>query len=212
MNPKRPGSFPEAHPLVRAILTWQRTSEGEWVLKDKLSGSLFGDTGESSLGELASHGDRSLVATKLTSLGKKLASKPAQFWTAFIDGGARGNPGPAGFGVAVRDESGAAIADLSEYLGHQTNNYAEYSGLLAALRYALEHRCRALEVVSDSELMVKQMNGVYKVKHPVLKELHGEAQGMVKRLDWFKIRHVLRGENRVADGLANAAMDKGMKR
>ena len=181
-------------------------------MKDKLSGSLFGDTGESSLGELASHGDRSQVATKLTSLGKKLVSKPAQFWTAFIDGGARGNPGPAGFGVAVRDESGAAIADLSEYLGHQTNNYAEYSGLLAALHYAIANHCTALEVVSDSELMVKQMNGQYKVKNPGLKVLWDKAQPLVRKLEWFKIRHVLRGENKVADGLANAAMDRGMKR
>ncbi len=173
-------------------------------MKDEFSGSLFG--GASKPEVVGS------PAFRLTPLGKKLANKPKQHWVAFIDGGARGNPGPAGFGVAVRDETAAKVADLSEYLGHQTNNFAEYSGLLAALRYTLEHKCSALEVVSDSELMVKQMNGVYKVKHPVLKELWAEAQGMVKRLDWFKIRHVLRGENRVADGLANAAMDKGMKR
>ena len=174
-----------------------------------MTGSLFGEEARKTRAEDAPKAVGS-AGFKLSPLGRKLANKPKQHWVAFIDGGARGNPGPAGFGVAVRDESGGKIADLSEYLGHQTNNFAEYSGLLAALRYALENKCTALEVVSDSELMVKQMNGIYKVKHPVLKELHAEATGMVKRLDWFKIRHVLRGENRVADGLANKAMDRGM--
>lgn len=183
-------------------------------MKDEFSGSLFGGEGSAVRG-----GERSApkagvgsAGFQLTPLGRKRVEKPTKHWVAFIDGGARGNPGPAGFGVAVRDEAGAKIADLSEYLGHQTNNFAEYSGLLAALRYALEHKCAALEVVSDSELMVKQMNGVYKVKHPVLKQMWDEAKGMVKRLEWFRIRHVLRGENRVADGLANKAMDRGMKR
>jgi ribonuclease HI len=131
---------------------------------------------------------------------------------AHIDGGARGNPGPAGYGVVIEDQTGRKVAELSEYLGHRTNNYAEYSGLLAALDYAREHEPRALKVVSDSELMVRQMRGVYKVKNPTLRELYEKAQEVVKQLQWFEIGHVLRGDNRDADRLANEAMDRGEAR
>ena len=131
---------------------------------------------------------------------------------AHIDGGARGNPGPAGFGVVLYDHAGRTVAELSEYLGKQTNNYAEYSGLLAALDYALQHGCTTLKVFSDSELMVKQIKGQYKVNNPALKELHGKARGMIGRLDSFTITHVLREKNRDADRLANQAMDRGMGR
>ena len=132
--------------------------------------------------------------------------------TAFIDGGARGNPGPAGFGVHIVDASGKMVAELSEYLGHQTNNVAEYSGLLAALDYAVKHGHRVLQVVSDSELLVKQMRGDYKVKSPELKALYDQARPLIRKLDSFEIRHVLRAQNKDADRLANAAMDKGMGR
>ena len=132
--------------------------------------------------------------------------------TAHIDGGARGNPGPAGFGVVLYDEGGRKVAELSEYLGKQTNNYAEYSGLLAALAYALQHGCSSLKVFSDSELMVKQIKGQYKVNNPALKELHGKARSMINRFDSFTITHVLREKNRDADRLANQAMDRGTKR
>jgi len=114
--------------------------------------------------------------------------------------------------VMIEDEAGRPVAELSEYLGHQTNNYAEYSGLLGALAYALQHGHKSLKVLSDSELMVKQIKGQYKVKHPVLKELHGKALKMIEGLDTFKITHVLREKNRGADRLANLAMDRGMKR
>ena len=129
-----------------------------------------------------------------------------------MDGGARGNPGPAGYGVFVTDQAGHKVAELSEYLGHQTNNYAEYNGLLAALDYALKHGHRALKVVADSELLVKQIRGEYKVKSPTLVELHQRAKKMIAQLDWFSIQHVLRGGNQDADRLANLAMDKGMGR
>jgi probable phosphoglycerate mutase len=131
---------------------------------------------------------------------------------AHIDGGARGNPGPAGYGVAIQDEAGRPVAELSEYLGKQTNNFAEYSGLLGALTYALKHGYKALKVFSDSELMVKQIKGQYKVKNPTLQELHGKATKMIGELDAFEIRHVLREKNRDADRLANQAMDRGMNR
>lgn len=136
-------------------------------------------------------------------------SRPESFIIAYTDGGARGNPGPSGFGVHVTDNKGKKLAELSQYLGHQTNNVAEYSGLLAALEWALEHGHRSVQVVSDSELMVKQIRGVYKVSNSTLQELHARARMLISQLDWFDIRHVLRGQNQNADRLANEAMDKG---
>src|SRR3954469_4076943 len=128
--------------------------------------------------------------------------------TAHIDGGARGNPGPAGFGVHIQDADGKVIAEISEFLGHQTNNYAEYSALLAALEYAVDHSHPAINVVSDSELLVKQIRGDYKVKSPELKTLYDRARELIRKLDHFEIRHVLRERNQLADRLANAAMDR----
>ena len=131
-------------------------------------------------------------------------------FTAHCDGGSRGNPGPSGYGAVVEDAQGRTVARLSEFLGIQTNNYAEYSGLLAVLRWALEHGAKRLCVVSDSELMVKQMQGKYKVASPVLRPLYEEARKMARRIEEFEIRHTLRGGNKEADALANEAMDKGM--
>jgi ribonuclease HI len=140
------------------------------------------------------------------------AGKPQSYLVAYIDGGARGNPGPAGYGVVIEDEAGKKVAALSEYLGHQTNNYAEYSGLLSALRYVVGHGHKALRVVSDSELMVKQIRGEYKVKNLALQGLHRAAKELIGKLEWFVIGHVLREKNREADKLANEAMDRGTGR
>jgi|SRR5215468_719255 len=137
---------------------------------------------------------------------------PQTYLVAHVDGGSRGNPGPSGYGVVITDQAGGRIAALSEYLGHQTNNYAEYHGLLAALDYAIKHRHKALKVVGDSELLVKQIRGQYRVKSPALLELYQRARQMIAQLDWFSIQHVLREKNGEADRLANAAMDKGMGR
>lgn len=137
---------------------------------------------------------------------------PAHFLIAHSDGGARGNPGPAGYGVVIQDEAGRKVAHLSEYLGHQTNNFAEYQGLIAALEYALQHGPKALKLISDSELLVRQIKGVYKVKNATLKDLHGRAKELIAQLEWFSIGHALREQNRDADRLANEAMDKGMGR
>lgn len=126
---------------------------------------------------------------------------------ASIDGGARGNPGTAGFGVFVQDESGEEVASLYGYLGVQTNNVAEYAGLLAALRYASSHDARRLRVRSDSELLVRQINGEYKVKNPRLMELHRAARGMISRIGGVTVEHVRREQNKDADRLANEAMD-----
>ncbi len=131
---------------------------------------------------------------------------------AYVDGGARGNPGPAGFGVLFEDHAGRLVDRVSHFLGRQTNNYAEYSALIAALEYALQHSYRALRVLSDSELMVKQMNGEYKVSSLALRQLHERARALVRQLDWFDIRHIPREENREADHLANRAMDQGTSR
>jgi ribonuclease HI len=137
---------------------------------------------------------------------------PAHHLVAFSDGGARGNPGPSGYGVVIQDESGRKVAALSEYLGHQTNNFAEYQGLIAALEYAVANGHKALKVISDSELLVRQIKGIYKVKNAALQDLHGRAKELIAKLEWFSIGHVLRGHNEEADRLANAAMDKGMGR
>jgi ribonuclease HI len=137
---------------------------------------------------------------------------PAQYLVAHSDGGARGNPGPAGYGVVIQDESGRKVAALSEYLGHQTNNFAEYQGLIAALEYALQHGPKALKLISDSELLVRQIKGIYKVKNPTLQDLHARAKELIRQLDWFSIGHALREHNQDADRLANEAMDRGMGR
>src|SRR5215469_9338707 len=109
---------------------------------------------------------------------------PQHYLIAHSDGGARGNPGPAGYGVVIKDETGRKVAALSEYLGHQTNNFAEYQGLIAALEYALEHG-KALKLVSDSELLVRQIKGIYKVKNTVLQDLHARAKELIAQMDWF---------------------------
>ncbi len=141
------------------------------------------------------------------------APQPANTWiTAHCDGGARGNPGPAGYGAVITGPNGEPIAELSEFLGFRTNNYAEYSGLLACLQYALDHNHPRLRVVSDSELMVKQIQGRYKVNSPDLKPLWQEAKSRIARLKAFEISHALRHKNKDADRLANQAMDRGTKR
>lgn len=140
------------------------------------------------------------------------ANSPEHYLVAHSDGGARGNPGPAGYGVVIQDQSGHRVAQLSEYLGHQTNNYAEYQGLIAALEYALQHGPKALKLISDSELLVRQIKGIYKVKNSTLQDLHGRAKELIAKLDWFSIGHALREHNTEADRLANEAMDKGMGR
>ena len=131
---------------------------------------------------------------------------------AHCDGGSRGNPGPAGYGAHVTDGAGRTIAELSQFLGIKTNNFAEYSGLLAVLEWALQNGHRRLKVVSDSELMVKQIQGKYKVNSADLKPLWQEARNRVAQLDGFEISHALRHKNKEADALANQAMDRGMGR
>jgi ribonuclease HI len=136
---------------------------------------------------------------------------PAQHSTnniiAYIDGGSRGNPGPAAYAAVIKTPDGSPVASLSEFLGNTTNNCAEYQALLAALRYAVEHGYRALEVVSDSELLVRQIQGRYKVRSADLTPLYRQACKLISQLSSFSIRHVMREENQEADRLANETMD-----
>lgn len=157
-----------------------------WYMPQESAGNLFGERG--------------------------IGSASASEWiTAYCDGGSRGNPGPAGYGVYIEGPNGP-IGELSEYLGKVTNNVAEYSGLLAAVEFALKNGHRRLRVVADSELMVKQIQGRYKVNSPDLRRLYEEAKRRIAQLEAFRIEHVLRGKNQKADRLANLAMDRGMGR
>jgi len=127
---------------------------------------------------------------------------------ANIDGGSRGNPGPAGYGVRVEQPDGT-IVELKEFLGTCTNNVAEYSGLLAALRWAAEHGVSQLRIRSDSELLIKQMRGEYRVKNPGLQPLYEEARALARTIGRVTFEHVRRESNKDADRLANEAMDQG---
>jgi probable phosphoglycerate mutase len=138
------------------------------------------------------------------------AADSADWLTAHCDGGSRGNPGPSGYGAVIEDAKGRVLVELSEFVGIQTNNFAEYSGLLGVLRWAIEHGAKRLRVISDSELMVKQMQGKYAVKSPILRPLFEEARKLSRRIESFEMRHTLRGGNKTADRLANEAMDRGM--
>ena len=127
--------------------------------------------------------------------------------TANIDGGSRGNPGPAGYGARIEREDGS-IVELKEALSLATNNVAEYSGLLAALRWAVDQGIRTLHIRSDSELLVKQMKGQYRVKNEGLQPLYAEAVSLVRRVGKVTFEHVRREFNKDADRLANEAMDE----
>jgi ribonuclease HI len=129
-------------------------------------------------------------------------------YRANIDGGSRGNPGPAAYGVIIRDAKGEVVAKLKKYIGRMTNNVAEYYGLIAALDYVQSQHVKALRIESDSELLVKQMRGLYKVRSPELQPLFERARKMSAALESFRIDHVYREQNREADALANEAMDE----
>ena len=138
-------------------------------------------------------------------------TNPSAQIIAHVDGGSRGNPGPAAYAVVVSTADGNHLASISKYLGHTTNNVAEYEGLLAALNYALGHGHPRLRVITDSELMARQINGQYKVKNPNLKVLFDRARVLIAKFDAFRIEHVRREHNREADRLANEAMDAAGK-
>jgi probable phosphoglycerate mutase len=127
---------------------------------------------------------------------------------AYIDGGARGNPGPAGYGVSIQSSDGNVVAELHGALGIATNNIAEYNGLLAALQWAIDHNARRVHIRADSELLVKQMRGEYRVKNPGLQPLYVRARLLAAQLDDVKFEHVRREFNKDADRLSNVGMDE----
>src|SRR5689334_4871614 len=125
-----------------------------------------------------------------------------------FDGGSRGNPGPAGIGVVVRAKDGTPLVTLGRFIGRATNNVAEYRALITAMDEAKKLGARNIVIRGDSELIIRQMRGEYRVKHPDMKELYDEAQSLVSDFDSAKIEHNLRHKNELADKLANLAMDK----
>ena len=127
--------------------------------------------------------------------------------TAYFDGGARGNPGPAGYGVHIVDDQGQVLSEQHGSLGIATNNVAEYHGLIAALQWAVEHDVKSLTVRGDSQLIVEQMRGNYKVKHEGLKPLYLQARMLVMQIGDVRYEHVRRDQNKDADRLSNLGMD-----
>lgn len=128
-------------------------------------------------------------------------------FTVNVDGGARGNPGPAAIGVVLRGPDGEVVEELGERIGRATNNVAEYRALLAGIALAAEHGASEVELIGDSELVVRQVEGRYKVKDGTLRELHAEVKRALAGLDSWSIRHVKRAQNAEADRLVNAALD-----
>ena len=130
---------------------------------------------------------------------------------AYIDGGARGNPGPAGYGVRIERPDGTLIEEFCESIGVATNNVAEYRSLIAALEWAKKHGYRRVHIRSDSLLLVQQMLGAFKVKNPGLQPLHAKARLLANEIGRVTFEHVGRALNAHADRLANAAMDEASR-
>lgn len=128
-----------------------------------------------------------------------------------VDGASRGNPGDAGCGAIILDETGAVLKEMSHYLGRATNNVAEYQGLLMGLEEVLHLGGKRLQVQSDSQLLVRQLNGLYRVKDEKLKTLYERACTLLRRLEFYRIVHVARERNRLADRLANRGIDEGVR-
>jgi ribonuclease HI len=124
-----------------------------------------------------------------------------------VDGGARGNPGPAAIGVVIADADGTVLEELAEPIGTATNNVAEYRALLRGVERAAARGVAEVEVINDSELVARQLNGVYKVKHPAMRPLYVEAIEALRSFDRWHVRNVPRAENARADALVNAALD-----
>jgi ribonuclease HI len=132
-------------------------------------------------------------------------------WLLMVDGAARGNPGPAGCGAVICDEKGAVVRELSRYLGHATNNVAEYEALLMGLEALIELKRNKIVVQSDSQLLVRQLNGEYRVKDEKLKVLYQRAAGLLRQFGSYRIVHVRRELNKAADRLANRGIDEAAR-
>src|SRR5262245_4085111 len=133
-------------------------------------------------------------------------------WLLMVDGAARGNPGEAGCGAVICDDGGRVVKELSRYLGRTTNNVAEYEGLLMGLEALIELGRKKIRVQSDSQLLVRQLNGEYRVKDEKLKLLYQRARTLLRQFDCYRILHVYREMNKVADRLANRGIDEASRR
>jgi len=131
-----------------------------------------------------------------------------QEWLVMVDGAARGNPGPAGCGAVICDDKGAVVRELSRYLGHATNNVAEYEALVMGLEALIELKRNRIVVQSDSQLLVRQLNGEYRVKDEKLRLLYQRATGLLRQFGSYRIVHVRRELNNAADRLANRGIDQ----
>lgn len=139
-----------------------------------------------------------------------MTGDPPREWLLMVDGAARGNPGEAGCGAVILDENGKVLKEVCRYLGQTTNNVAEYEGLLMGLKGVVKLGGKRLRVQSDSELMVRQLSGQYRVRDEKLKRLYKKAQDLLTHLESYRIVHVPRGQNRLADRLANQAIDDAL--
>jgi len=133
-------------------------------------------------------------------------------WLVMVDGAARGNPGHAGCGAVILDGNGKVVKELSRYLGHATNNVAEYEGLLMGLEALLQLKKKRIRVQSDSQLLVRQLNGEYRVKDEKLKTLFEKAIALLRQFEAYRILHVPRELNKLADRLANKGIDDAIKK
>jgi probable phosphoglycerate mutase len=143
------------------------------------------------------------------SVAKNLVENELNEIIAYVDGGARGNPGPSGCGAIIKDSSGNTIKTISEFLGYGTNNVAEYTGVIKVLEYLMKNKPTTLTLYTDSNLVVQQLNGKFKVKDIKIKPLHKYCLDMLSKIPHYEIIHVKREKNKEADRLANLAMDKG---
>ncbi len=125
----------------------------------------------------------------------------------YSDGASRGNPGPAGIGAVIFDDKGETIHEIAEYIGETTNNVAEYEALLAALDYCVKKKISPVEILADSQLLIKQLSGEYRVKHPNIVPLHQKARSYLAQLKVVGFKHVPREFNKAADKLANQGID-----
>lgn len=147
----------------------------------------------------------------MRDLRKRQVTEPDKEWLLMVDGAARGNPGEAGCGAVIYNEDGTVVKELSRYLGRATNNVAEYEGLLMGLEALLKMGQRRIRVQSDSQLLVRQLSGQYRVKDEKLKLLFAKAVALLRQFDGYRILHVPRESNKLADRLANQGIDNALK-
>ncbi len=200
---------PSVHALLRHIAREEPLSATVRAFPG-LTREELGHMLESLADTLGGPADERPSPPKVESPAAGLSGGASSRLRLFSDGAARGNPGPAGAGAVLVDPEGQVVARLGKYLGTQTNNYAEYMGLLLGLRHARSLGVREVEVLADSELLIRQLEGRYQVKSATLKPLHEEAARLLKEFSKVKLAHVPREKNKAADEMSNRAIDERM--